>query len=208
MRNKATFVTALLIAASIYLAYRASGADDVSGLWDWLRSLATRVSLRVNSLAGGLMKIDGTTLAVSKALDFIANQEGFSRKAYPDPPGQTKTYSIGYGHQIVAGDGLSLSSILDEATAYQLLTDDVQRYVDCVLSVVTVELTPEQTAALISFCYNEGCGAFRNSTLVKRLNAGDVAGAASEFGKWIYAAGEVNQGLVARRADEQTLFES
>lgn len=153
------------------------------------------------------MKIDGTTEAVTIALDFIASHEGFSSKAYPDPPGQTAKYSIGYGHQITDGDGLSLSSEIPESVGYTLLSQDVQSRVDCVFATIKQEMTPKQAAALISFCYNVGCAAFQQSTMVKLINNGNFDAAAEEFGRWIYAGGDVNDGLVSRRADEQTLFE-
>lgn len=57
-----------------------------------------------------------------------------------------------------------------------------------------------------SFTFNVGTGAFRSSTLLKRLNAGDYQGAASEFGKWVKAGGKVLPGLVRRRKEEAALF--
>lgn len=207
MKTKSIASLFVLIAAGVYLAYRASGADDISGLWDWLLSIATRASLKTNSLLGDFMNQDQTQSAVSKALAFIADKEGFSHKAYPDPKGQTKLYSIGYGHQLKTEDGLTTTSIIDEATAYQLLSDDTQHAVDCVFSAITVDLTPNQAAACISLCYNIGCAAFKGSSLVKRINNGDQS-AGDEFPRWVYAEGEINEDLVARRADEQSLFES
>jgi lysozyme len=47
-----------------------------------------------------------------------------------------------------------------------------------------VELTVDQKVALLDFIYNVGSGNFRSSTLLKKLNAGDYAGAAAEFDKW------------------------
>lgn len=193
------------MAGVVYLAYRASGADDITGLWEWLRSLATRAALKLNSILGDVMSGDDQTKAINKALDLIAQQEGFSSVAYNDPPGSS-TYSIGYGHQITPGDGLSTSSKITEAQAYELLSDDVQSRVDCVLGSLTVDVTVNQLAALISFAYNIGCSAFHSSTLVKLLNSGDTEGAAAEFSKWVYSGGQVSESLVSRRETEQNLF--
>lgn len=190
-----------------YLAYRASGAEDVSGLWEWLRSIATRASLKINSFIEDFMTGDDTQKAVTKALDFIASKEGFSSRAYADPPGQSTKFSIGYGHQITGSDGLSTTSVIDESEGFELLSQDVQTSVNDVLDSVNVDLNVNQLAALISFRYNVGSGNFSSSTLLRLINAGDFDGAAAEFPKWIYANGQVNSGLVSRREAEQNLFQ-
>lgn len=60
-------------------------------------------------------------------------------------------------------------------------------------------------AAIADFAYNLGLGNLRASTLRRRLNAGDTAGAAVELKRWIRGGGRVLPGLVARRAAEATL---
>jgi len=69
-------------------------------------------------------------------------------------------------------------------------------------------LSDDQTAALADFIYNLGAGNFRSSTLLRKLNAGDYAGAAAEFDKWDYAGGKELAGLLRRREAETTLFTS
>jgi lysozyme len=61
---------------------------------------------------------------------------------------------------------------------------------------------------LVSFAYNVGAGNLKASTLLKKLNAGDTAGAAQEFQRWNKAAGKVLPGLTRRRACEALLFQS
>jgi GH24 family phage-related lysozyme (muramidase) len=51
-----------------------------------------------------------------------------------------------------------------------------------------------------------GLAALTNSTLLKKLRKGDVAGAADEFPRWNKAGGKVLNGLVKRRAAERELF--
>ena len=72
--------------------------------------------------------------------------------------------------------------------------------------MVTREMTPGQEAALLSFAYNVGTRALRDSTLLRLLNGGDAKGAAEEFGKWVYASGHVLNGLVTRRKLERAVF--
>lgn len=82
-----------------------------------------------------------------------------------------------------------------------------QAAVPCVRKYVTnTQVTQHEFDALVDFTFNVGCGAFRGSTLLRKVNAGDMTGAANEFPKWIYAGGKPLRGLVKRRADERALF--
>ncbi|GLK65426.1 lysozyme [Paracoccus kondratievae] len=47
-----------------------------------------------------------------------------------------------------------------------------------------VSLNENQFGALVSFTYNLGAGNLASSTLLRKLNAGDYAGAAAEFPRW------------------------
>lgn len=71
---------------------------------------------------------------------------------------------------------------------------------------VTRPLTQNQFDALVSFAYNIGETGFRESTALRRINAGDMAGATQAMGWWNKSDGRVMQGLVNRRADEVQLF--
>ncbi len=71
---------------------------------------------------------------------------------------------------------------------------------------VRVPLTQNQFDALVSFAYNIGEGAFRDSTALRKINAGDYAGGAEAMKLFNKSGGEVLQGLVNRRNDEVRLF--
>lgn len=144
---------------------------------------------------------------ISLALPIVKNFEGFSASAYPDPPGSGK-YSIGYGHQIKPGESYGPGSTISQDEAEQLLRVDIGGAYNCVSQNVNVDLTPQQTAALISFVYNIGCGGFESSTLLRLLNDGDYDGAAAQFPSWIHSGGQVSDALVSRRSQEQELFSS
>ncbi|MFZ3221284.1 MAG: lysozyme, partial [Rhodoferax sp.] len=143
---------------------------------------------------------DNPTTMSGTGLAALQKREGFSATPYADHKG----YSIGYGHLIKAGENLTSVSVQQ---ALDILAADVQWAQDAVASAITVPLTQAQFDALVSFCFNVGEGAFKRSTLVARINAGDPA-ASAEFGRWVYASGTVNQSLVARRQSEQNQFES
>jgi len=136
-------------------------------------------------------------------VDMIARHEQFSAQAYRDAAGH---WTIGYGHKIVWGDGLSNAMTLSEPQARAILSRDLQVAVNCVRGRVSAYLTQAQFDALVSLAFNIGCGAFSGSTLLKLVNAGQFNLAAQEFPKWIYANGQVAYGLVSRRTEEQQLF--
>jgi len=137
------------------------------------------------------------------ALDIIKKYEGLRLKAYLCPAGIP---TIGWGHTY----GVKLGRTISEAEAEVLLDHDYQQAEDDVLELVTVPLTDNQLGALTSFVFNLGQGNFSKSTLLRKINASDFAGAAAEFDKWVFA--KVNgvstklNGLVKRRADERQLF--
>lgn len=132
--------------------------------------------------------------------------EGLRLKAYKDAVG---VLTVGFGHTTAAGspivkEGLELSG---RAEADSILARDLKRVEQDVAKCLLVETTQCQFDAIISFTYNLGIGNFANSTLLKKLNAGDVTGAAAEFGRWNKAGGKVLAGLTKRRKAERLLFE-
>jgi len=140
-----------------------------------------------------------------KIFNTISNFEGFYQVPYWDYTG----YSVGYGSQYNwdAKRPVIKSDIVDKKTAKQWLINDAMEDYQVVQSIVKVPVTDNQLIALSSLSYNIGIGAFRNSTLLKLLNAGanknDVA---KQFDRWIYAGGKKIDGLVKRRNAEKQLF--
>lgn len=86
-----------------------------------------------------------------------------------------------------------------------LLWNDLQPVKKSVDGLVKVPLGEYQRAALYSFTYNVGSSAFSKSTLLKRLNSGDVDGACEELRRWVYAGGMKWRGLMNRRQTERAL---
>lgn len=145
---------------------------------------------------------------IGTATPIIQNFESFSARAYPDPAGQSEKWSIGWGHQIRAGDPYDSTSEIGRDEGDALLRVDVAGAWTCVSQHVENidSLTTNALAALVSFAYNVGCRAFSDSTLLARINAGDLQGAADQFPLWVHANGVVNSSLQSRRAQEQELF--
>lgn len=139
-----------------------------------------------------------------QAIELIQRFEGCRLRAYQDPVG---IWTIGYGWtQPVDGEPVAENMQITRAKAISLLTEHLQQYEQAVSCLVTVPLNQSQFDALIDFTYNVGVSALAGSTLLKKLNSGDITGAAGEFIKWSHAGGEVLPGLVKRRKVERQLF--
>ncbi len=96
--------------------------------------------------------------------------------------------------------------MIDEATAERLLNTGLDGYENDVSRLVKVKLTQGQIDALVSIEYNLGDRTLSSSTLLRKLNSGDYAGAADEFLRWNKAGGKVLNGLTRRREAERALF--
>lgn len=132
----------------------------------------------------------------------IKQYEGLRLTTYKDAVGIP---TIGYGHVENPVPPGGTRTITAEA-AEQLLRDDLQRFENEVNNMLTVEVTQNQFDALVSFAFNLGPANLKSSTLLRKVNSGDVNGAADEFLKWNHAGGQVLAGLTARRNAEKTLF--
>ena len=135
---------------------------------------------------------------------FITRWEGCHLKAYLCP---ANVWTIGVGHTAAMGNPTPVSGMKitqDEADA--ILARDLSQIERDIIASVKVKLAQKQFDTLVSFVFNVGIGAFRKSTLLKKLNAGDYAAVPSELMKWTRAGGKVMQGLVNRRKAEADLW--
>lgn len=137
-----------------------------------------------------------------KGIALIKSAEGLRLKAYPDPGTGGLPWTIGYG----STSGVTRNMVITEAQAEKMLAEDLVRFERIVERLVQVPLNQGQFDALVSFTYNVGEGNFTKSTLLRKLNAGDSAGAAEQFSRWVHAGGKVLPGLVKRRAAERAMF--
>lgn len=126
----------------------------------------------------------------------IATWEGFKGEAYIPVPDDVPTIGFGSTEGVKLGDTISVPDALNR------LEKDVRAAEDAVRSCVTVPLTQGEMDAYTSLAFNIGGRAFCDSTLVKKLNAGDYRGACEEIKRWHFAGGKSLKGLVDRRAAE------
>jgi lysozyme len=129
--------------------------------------------------------------------------EGLRLTAYPDPGTGGAPWTIGYGH---TGPDVHPGLTITQQQAENLLAKDIQTASDAVNRLVTFPINQNEFDALVDFTFNCGVGNLKASTLLKKVNAGDIADASKEFAKWNLANGHVLQGLVKRRQEEMCLF--
>ncbi|EPK1682110.1 lysozyme [Klebsiella aerogenes] len=143
----------------------------------------------------------------NEGIALIKGFEGCRLTAYPDPGTGGAPWTIGYGWTLpVDGKPVRPGMTIDQATADRLLKTGLVSYEKDVQKIVKVKLTQGQFDALVSFAYNIGSRALSTSTLLKKLNTGDIKGAADEFLRWNKAGGKVLSGLTRRREAERALF--
>ena len=145
----------------------------------------------------------------ARGMALIKSFEGYhtrlkdgSCRAYLDRLAKPNIWTIGYGLTEGVYEGMTLS----EAEAEAALRREMSRHEAAVVRLVTVPISQNQYDALVSFSYNCGTGALSRSTLLRKLNAGDVQGARASFKMWNKAGGKVWPGLVRRRKAEADLF--
>ena len=124
---------------------------------------------------------------------------------------QHKAYDDGYGY-VTIGVGNRKSkpkanTTISSEVVWDLFIADLKDVEAVVDSLVKVELLPHQFDALVSFVFNVGSSAFKNSTMLKRINESKFIEAAKQFDRWVNVKGVKSNGLVKRRQLERSLFE-
>lgn len=143
--------------------------------------------------------IEENLMAIAEStLSFITKEEGYRNKAYKDSKG---LWTIGVGHLIKPDEQHLLTATLTDKQVEDLLKSDLKWCSEAVESSVKVPLTQKQFDALYSLCFNIGETNFKKSTVVKRINANDLKGAADAIEMWNKPAV-----LIPRRKREKALF--
>lgn len=141
-------------------------------------------------------------------------------KAYPDPGTGGVPWTIGWGDT----EGVTPNMVITQQEADERFERRLSRdFEPAIAAAVKVQLTQRQFDALVSLVYNTGPGIATRpgrpgrdgiitlangqpSTLLRRLNQGELASAADAFLSWNRSGGRVMLGLQRRRAAERALF--
>lgn len=137
----------------------------------------------------------------------IKRFEGLELRAYPDPGTGGKPWTIGIGTTIYpSGQAVKAGDVITEAQAEEYLRHDLARFEAAVNRLTGGVVTQGQFDALVSFAYNVGEAALKESTLLRLHGEGNYDAAAGQFARWNKAAGKVLTGLTRRRAAEAQTY--
>ncbi|MFP3383218.1 lysozyme [Tritonibacter sp. SIMBA_163] len=144
----------------------------------------------------GVLAAGGVALA--SAVTFIGDWEGLRTTAYRDIVG---VWTVCYGET----KGVHPSDRYSEAECDAMLAREIIAYEAALDRCLKPEVPVGMKIALVSWTYNVGPGAACRSTLVRKANAGDLAGACNELPRWNRAGGTVIRGLSNRRMSERAM---
>lgn len=137
-------------------------------------------------------------MQISQAgLQFIRNQEGCVLHVYNDVAGYP---TIGIGHKLKLGE--SYPNGITESQALGLLATDVGIVENRLNALIPPDCTQNQFDALMDFGFE--CGTQGLQTMLS--HGWDQV--PQQMPRWIYAGGEVVEGMVKRRAADVALFNS
>ncbi|MFK5947951.1 MAG: lysozyme [Methylococcales bacterium] len=150
------------------------------------------------------MSLNKKKVISKNGLDLLKQFEGWRAQVYLD---SANLPTIGYGHLLKDNETYFM---INKMEGEALLKQDVSVAETAVNKMVSVNLSQNMFDALVSFVYNVGAGAFKASTLLRVLNAGDYQEAQRQLAVWnkitVDGVKIVSQGLVYRRKQEQNLF--
>lgn len=144
--------------------------------------------------------IAGGAGAIAIAAALLGGHDGLEGRRYEPYRDVVGVITVCDGH---TGKDIIPGKRYTDAECDTLLNKDLERVKAQIDPLIKVSIPESERAAFYSFAYNVGTGAFARSTLLKKLNAGDYAGACNELKRWTYAGGKQWKGLVTRREIER-----
>ncbi|CSD99621.1 lysozyme [Vibrio cholerae] len=134
--------------------------------------------------------------AIAIAVSLIKPFEGVEYVPYRDVVG---VLTVCYG---TTGPDVIEGKTYTQKECDYFLQRDLNEIEKAILPMIRPALPEPTKAALYSFTYNVGVGAFSKSTLLKKLNSGEISSACDELKRWVYAGGQKWKGLITRRQIE------
>ena len=122
--------------------------------------------------------------------------EGYTDKAVIPVPGDVPTIGVG------RTEGVHMGDKTEPVREMMMLLKNLDKYGNGIKACINVPLYQYELDAFVSLAYNIGINAFCNSTLVKKLNAGDYSGACEQIMIWDKFKGKPLKGLTNRRNEE------
>lgn len=141
--------------------------------------------------------------AVALAVPFLNEHEGVEYRPYKDVAG---VWTVCQG---ITGPDVILGKVYTQRECDSLLMKHLSIHKAAVDKSLKIDVPVSTRAALYSLSYNIGTNAIRNSTVIRRMNRGDIRGGCEAFSMWnkITVNGKkvVSKGLVNRRNAEINL---
>lgn len=154
-----------------------------------------------NKLVGAIV---GGSGAITIAAVLLGNADGLEGRRYYAYQDVVGVWTVCDGH---TGADIRRGHRYTDKECDNLLKADLRKVAKAIDPLIKVRIPEPTRAALYSFTYNVGSGAFASSTLLKKLNSGDVPGACKELQRWTYAGGKQWKGLITRREIEREVCE-
>jgi lysozyme len=148
-----------------------------------------------------------------RCIDLIKSFEGLSLKPYHGEADRPDVFTIGYGTiqyppYYLRGKRVALTdSTISEEQAVGFLRYEVTQKSQAIDILLRDDLTPNQFGSLVSFAYNLGEGALKQSTLRLKINEDPLDSTIrDEFMRWVHSNGKVVEGLKRRRKAEADMY--
>ncbi|RTP94512.1 lysozyme [Enterobacter sp. WCHEn045836] len=154
-----------------------------------------------NKLVGAIV---GGSGAITIAAVMLGNADGLEGRRYYAYQDVVGVWTVCDGH---TGADVRRGHRYTDKECDALLESDLRKVANAIDPLIKVNIPKPTQAALYFFTYNVGTGAFSRSTLLKKLNAGDIPGACNELQRWTYAGGKQWKGLITRREIEREVCE-
>jgi lysozyme len=154
-----------------------------------------------NKLVGAIV---GGSSAITIAAVMLGNADGLEGRRYYAYQDVVAVWTVCDGH---TGSDVRRGHRYTDKECDALLQSDLRKVASAIDPLIKVRIPEPTRAALYSFAYNVGSGAFASSTLLKKLNTGDVPGACKELQRWTFAGGKQWKGLFTRREIEREVCE-
>ncbi|EBL0153179.1 lysozyme [Salmonella enterica] len=147
-----------------------------------------------------LAAVGGGAIAIASALITgpTGNDglEGVRYKPYRDVVG---IWTVCHGH---TGNDIMIGKTYTESECKAMLNKDLNTVARQINPYIKVPIPETTRGAIYSFVYNVGAGNFKTSTLLYKINQGDIKGACEQLRRWTYAGGKQWKGLMTRREIE------
>jgi lysozyme len=142
----------------------------------------------------------GSAAVIAATVVFLPNWEGMDKVAKRDMIGTGHPITYCYGQTDEFG-AVKAGTRFTKQECDQKLAESLPRYLDKVGPCVHVPVPVKTMAALLDASYNAGASAVCKSSMVSRINAGDIRGGCEAFKGWyVRSDGQIRKGLVARRS--------